>query len=186
MALAPTRFEYRVTLSNVDRGRDLTGTVILSRHPSETQRRLTLRLIAWCLLNEDALTSGPGLSTPDTPDLWTHDLTGQLKTWIECGTAAGDGLRKVQKHYPGAAVHVVLDDRKRAEALASELAATRLPRGSTPPILWIVDDALVSRLAERDDRRQKWTVTVVGDHLYVEADGLALDGAVERREAVGA
>jgi uncharacterized protein YaeQ len=181
MALTPTRFEYRVTLSNVDRGRDLAESVYVARHPSETQRRLTLKVLAWCLLNEERLSFGPGLSTPDTPDLWTHDLTGRLTTWIECAGADADGLRKVQQHNPGAQVHVVLDDPKRADAIAAGLAGSKLPRGSTPPNLWILDGALVGRLAEREDRRQKWTVTVVGDHLYVDADGLALDGAVTRR-----
>jgi uncharacterized protein YaeQ len=181
MALSATRFEYRVRLSNVDRGRDLVESVIVARHPSETQRRLTLRMLAWCLCNEDNLTFGPGLSTPDTPDLWTHDLTGQLKTWIECGRADADGLRKVQQHAPGVAVHVVLDDAKRADALAAGLAATRLPRASTPPTLWIVDAALVERLAEREQRRQQWAVTVVGDHLFVDADGQSFDGAVVKR-----
>jgi uncharacterized protein YaeQ len=180
MALSPTRYEVRLTLSHVDRGRELAETLIASRHPSETPRRLMLRLIAWCLLSEDRLAFGPGLSTPDTPDLWTHDLTGRLTTWIECGGASADGLRKVQQHNAGAALYVVDDDRTRAELLAAELAASRWPRGEAPPTLWLVDGALVSALADKEQRRQRWTVTIVGDHLYVDADGTPLDGAVSR------
>jgi uncharacterized protein YaeQ len=183
MALSPVRFEYRVALSNVDRGRELAETVIASRHPSETQRRLTLRLLAWCLVNEERLTFGPGLSTPDTPDLWAHDLTGRLLTWVECGTALADRLRKAQQHNPGLGVHVVLDDERRAAQLLAELKESRLPRAASPPSLWIVDAALVAKLAEREERRQRWSVTVVGDHLYVDADGLTVDGPVARTEA---
>jgi uncharacterized protein YaeQ len=137
-------------------------------------------MLAWCLVNEERLEFGPGLSTPDSADLWTHDLTGRLTTWVECGSATADKLRKVQQHNPGVAVHVVLDDARRAQELTAELAGSKLPRASTPPVLWTVDQALVAELAGRDERRQKWAVTVVGDHLYIDADGRALDGPVGR------
>lgn len=180
MALQGTRLEFRVALSHIDRGREVAETVYLQRHPSETQAHATLRMLAWCLVNEERLEFGPGLSTPDAADLWTRDLTGRLVTWVECGTATAERLRKVQQHNPGVVVHVVLDDERRARALLAELAETRLPRASTAPSLWTIDAQLVAALAAREERRQKWAVTVVGDHLYVDADGNALDGAVAR------
>lgn len=180
MALQGVRLEYRVALSNVDRAREVAETVYLQRHPSETQVHATLRMLAWCLVNEERLEFGPGLSTPDAADLWTHDLTGRLVTWVECGTATAEKLRKVQQHNPGVAVHVVLDDARRARELTAELAESKLPRASTPPVLWTVDEALVAELAARDERRQKWAVTVVGDHLYIDADGRTVDGPVGR------
>ncbi|MCU1282841.1 MAG: hypothetical protein JWM53_6387 [bacterium] len=93
MALAPTRLEFRVTLSHVDRARDVSETVYVARHPSETQEHVVLRMLAWCLLHEDGIAFGPGLSTPDAADLWTHDATGRLTTWIEAGTATAERLR---------------------------------------------------------------------------------------------
>jgi uncharacterized protein YaeQ len=180
VALQAQRLEVRLALSNVDRVREVTETVYLALHPSETWTHATLRMLAWCLVNEERIDFGPGLSTPDSADLWTHDLTGRLVTWVECGTASADKLRKVQQHNPGVQVHVVLDNDRRARELADELAQTRLPRAATPPSLWTVDAQLVAALASREERRQKWAVTVVGDHLYIDADGRALDGPVTR------
>jgi uncharacterized protein YaeQ len=180
MALTPTRLEFRVELSQVDRAREAKATVVVARHPSETQRHVILRMLAWCLLYDEGLTFGPGLSTPDTPDLWRHDATGRLTAFIECGSATGARLRKAQQHHPNLEVHLVTDDEGGAQTLAAELATTRLPRASTPPTLWVVDAPLVAALAEMEVRRQRWTVTVVGDHFYIEADGRALDGAVSR------
>jgi uncharacterized protein YaeQ len=182
MALQATRLSFTVALSNVDRRRELTQTLLVARHPSETQEHAILRVLAWCLVNEDGLEFGPGLSTPDAADLWTRDLTGRLTTWVECGAATAERLRKVQQHNPGIAVHVVLDDARRTNELSAELSATRLPRGSTPPSLWQVDGPLVGRLAGIEPLRQRWTVTVVGDHLYVDVDGVALDGAASRSQ----
>lgn len=178
MALSPTRLEYRVTLSQVDRGREASETVVVARHPSETQEHVTLRMLAWCLFYDDGLAFGPGLSTPDAADLWVHDATGRLTTWIECGNADAERLRKTLAHHAGAATHVLLDDPRRARELGAELAASRWPRSCPPPVLWIVDAALVGALAAREERRQRWAVTVVGDHFYIDVDGRTLNGAV--------
>jgi uncharacterized protein YaeQ len=183
MALASVRYEYRIALAHVDRARDWNQPVILARHPSETMAHLTLRVLAFCLLNEERLAFGPGLCDPDAADLLATDLTGRVTTWIECGAASAEKLRKVILHNAGVATHVVLHEARRAAELSAEIEAVgRLPRGAVPPTLWTVDAALVSALAANEERRQTWTVTVVGDHLYVEANGQTLDGAVVRTE----
>lgn len=177
MALAPVRREFRLTLSQVDRGRDLAETVIVGQHPSETGEHLILRLFAYCLFSEERLEFGPGLSTPDAADLWTHDLTGRLVSWIECGAAQADKLRKIILHHAGVAVHVLLCDERRREELLAELA---LLKGASGLTVWFVPRALVAELARSEERRQRWSVTVVGDHLYIEADGHTVDGEAIR------
>lgn len=178
MALPATRLEYRLTLSNVDRSVDLERNLIVARHPSETQEHVTLRVLAWCLLHEERLELGPGLSDPDVADLWTRDLTGQLTTWVECGTADPDKVRKVMLHNGNVAVHAVLAEvRRRDELLAGVATWKKAPRGTLT--VWMIDPALVEALAAREERRHTWTVTIVGGHVYIEADGANVDGAVE-------
>ena len=46
MALHPTRLEFRVTLSHVDRGIYLIESVYVARLPSETQFHVVLRMLA--------------------------------------------------------------------------------------------------------------------------------------------
>jgi uncharacterized protein YaeQ len=172
--------EYRIALAHVDRGIEVDAAVIAARHPSETMEHLTLRVLAWCLLHEERLEFGVGLSDPDAPDLVTRDLTGRVTTWIECGAASGEKLRKVVQHHPGVAAHAVFDSQRRREELRAELAGWRRAAEITT---WLVDAALVATLAQREERRHRWTVTVVGDHFYIEADGVTVDGAIERGSA---
>lgn len=180
MALQGSRVEYKLRLSNVDRGVDLDEPVHAALHPSETLEHLTLRMLALCLLHEPGLTFGPGLSTPGAADLWAHDLTGRVTTWIECGTARTEELRRVLSHHAGAKVACVFAGPRRRAELLAELASGEFTHKRFGDIeLWMVDPALVTALA-KDTTRQRWAVTVVGDHLYVEADGVAVDGAVER------
>ena len=187
MALQPTRMEYRVTLSHVDRGREVADeAVYVARHPSETMDHVTLRMLAWCMLHEDGLVFGPGLSTPDAADLWTYDATGRLTTWVECGTATADRLRKALTQHSGAQAHVVMSDEREARTLLDKLAATRWPRACPPAIVWIIDADFVAALAARDERRHRWGVTIVGDHFYVDVEGRALNGAITRIDATHA
>ena len=178
MALSATRLEYRLTLSNPDRGVDVQETLVVARHPSESAEHVTLRVLAWCLLHEERLEFGPGLGEPDAADLWTRDLTGQITTWVEVGTADPEKVRKVLLHQHGATVHAVLSEPRRHDELLEGIAGwKKRPRGEL--VVLMVPEDLVAALAAREERRHSWTVTLVGGHAYVEADGVSLDAAID-------
>ncbi len=94
MALKSTIYKAQLNVADTDR--DVYGdfTLTLARHPSETDRRLMLRLLAFALHADDNLAFGRGISTDDEPDLWLKDLTGQIHLWIDLGTPDPDRLRK--------------------------------------------------------------------------------------------
>lgn len=184
MALPTTRLEYKITLSHVDRGIDLPETpVIVSQHPSETLEHVTLRVLAWCLFHEEGISFGPGLSSDAAADLWVHDLTGRLTTWIECGATKWEHLRRGLQKSAGATAHVLFVSERKRQELEEEIAAAPHAKERAQVTLWSVDPALVAALAARDDRRQRWSVTVVGDHFYVEAFGENVDSEVRRAQA---
>jgi len=169
--------EYRIALADLDRGVEASETAIVARHPSETQERLVLRVLTWCLLWEPRLAFGPGLCDPEAPDLVARDLTGRVTKWVECGSASPEKLRKAVQHNAGAEVHAVFGDARRRDELRDALAGWKRADDVS---LWLLDGKLVSGLAARDQHRHKWTVTIVGDHLYVDDGESARDGAIER------
>lgn len=179
MALSPVRYEYRLALSDVDRRLDVETTVLTARHPSETAAHLTLRVLAYCLLYRDDLAFGPGLSDGEGADLEVRDGGGRVLLWAECGAVEASKLRRVVQQNHEAAVHVVLGDERRRQELDAGLAA--LPhgiRGGERVTRWQIGAALVAALAGNESRRQRWAVTLVDGHLYVDADGAAIDGEV--------
>lgn len=179
MALPSTRYEFRLTLSHVERGIDVQRSAIVARHPSETAEHLMLRVLAYCLFYDERLEFGPGLCDPESADLWARDLTGQITTWVECGAADPDKVRKVFLHHSGAAVHAVfVEPRRRDELLAGVATWKKTPRGRAVLGVWEIDPALLSALAARQDRRQTWSVTLVGEHAYLDVDGTPLDGPI--------
>ncbi len=179
MALPSTRYEFRLTLSDVDRAVDVQKTAIVARHPSETAEHLLLRVLAYCLLYDERLEFGPGLSDPEVADLWARDLTGQITTWVECGAADPDKVRRVFQHHGQSQVHAVLvDPRRRDELLTGVASWKKTPRGRAVLEVWTVDPALLAALVAHEDRRQTWAVTLVGGHAYIDIDGSVLDGPI--------
>ncbi|VFR53658.1 YaeQ protein [plant metagenome] len=87
MALRATIYKADINVADNDRGYYGSHAVTVARHPSETEERLMVRLMAFALHAdaEDTLAFTRGLSEADEPDLWRLDLTGAIQQWIETG-----------------------------------------------------------------------------------------------------
>ncbi|HJV53189.1 MAG TPA: YaeQ family protein [Noviherbaspirillum sp.] len=85
MALKATIFKADLQVADMDRNYYGGHALTIARHPSETDERMMVRLLAYALHAHEALSFGKGLSTDDEPDLWQKDLTGTIELWIEVG-----------------------------------------------------------------------------------------------------
>lgn len=94
MALNATIFKAAVQISDMDRGYYNEHLLTIARHPSETDERMMVRLLAFCLHASERLAFGKGLSTDDEPDLWEKDLTGAIVSWIDVGQPDEKRVRK--------------------------------------------------------------------------------------------
>jgi len=95
MALTATVFKARLSVSDLDRPYYGEHELVLARHPSETDERMMLRLLAFALHADEQLAFGRGLSNDDEPALWLKDLTGRITHWIEVGLPEERLLRRV-------------------------------------------------------------------------------------------
>jgi uncharacterized protein YaeQ len=183
MALPSTRIDFRLELSNVDRQREASERIVVACHPSEAAEHVILRVLAYCLLHEDDLAFGPGLADAEGADLWTRDGQGQVTTWVECGSAPFEKVKKVVQHNSRVAVHAVFADGRRRDELleGARTAGARANKVVDAITSWTFDHALVKTLAEKTERSQRWGVTIVGDHVYVDADGTTTEGEVVRQ-----
>jgi len=94
MALNATIFKAGLTVTDMDRGYYGDHALVLARHPSETDERLMVRLLAFALNADAALAFGKGLSSDDEPDLWQKDPTGAVSSWIMVGLPDDKTVRK--------------------------------------------------------------------------------------------
>ena len=186
MALPSTRLDFRIELSHVDRCVEVSERVVVARHPSESGDHVVLRVLAYCLFHEQGLAFGPGLCDAEAADLWTRDAAGRITTWIECGAAPFEKLKKVVQHNAGVAVHALFSDARRRDELLAAARAMGARAGKVADAIsvWTVDHRLVAALAPHEARSSKWAVTIVGDHVYIEVNHATLDGELLRGRLV--
>ncbi|GAA5132432.1 YaeQ family protein [Alloalcanivorax gelatiniphagus] len=94
MALTATIHKAELTVSDMDRDYYATHNLTVALHPSETEARMMLRLMAFARHADEALTFTRGLSSTDEPDLWRHHPDGTVEEWIELGQPDEKRLRK--------------------------------------------------------------------------------------------
>lgn len=120
MALKATIFKAHLQLADMDRGVYVDHSLTLARHPSETDERMMMRLLAFALhapatSDRGTLEFAKGLWDPDEPELWHKDLTGQIVHWLEVGQP---------------------DERRLMKACGRAERVTVISYGQSTPIWW--------------------------------------------------
>jgi uncharacterized protein YaeQ len=90
MALKATIYKAIVELSDMDRNVYGDYPMTIARHPSETDERMLIRLLAFALNvpasdEHGVLEFAKDMWDADEPALLQKDLTGQIRHWIEVG-----------------------------------------------------------------------------------------------------
>lgn len=94
MALKATIFKADLQIADMDRHYYHDHSLTIACHPSETEERMMVRLLAFALQADEALGFGKGLSEEDEPDLWARDYTGAIKLWVDVGVPDEKRVRK--------------------------------------------------------------------------------------------
>lgn len=85
MAIKSTIHKATLNVTDLDRHYYAEHNLTLARHPSETEERLMVRLLAFGLNADERLEFGRGISAEDEPALWRRDYSGLIEQWIEVG-----------------------------------------------------------------------------------------------------
>ena len=94
MAPKATVVKAELQVSDMDRHYYATHMLTLAQHPSETDERLMVRLLAFALYADERLEYGRGLSNEEEPDLWRRDYVGDIELWIDLGQPDESRIKK--------------------------------------------------------------------------------------------
>ncbi len=94
MAANATILKAELQVTDLDRHYYASHALTLAQHPSETDTRLLVRLLAFALHADERLEFGRGLSDEDEPALWRRAYNGVIEQWIELGQPDEARLRK--------------------------------------------------------------------------------------------
>jgi len=167
MALKATIHKARLQIADMDRNVYGDHELTIARHPSETDERMLMRVLAFALHvpaddHEGGLELAKSLWDPDEPDLWQRNLTGEIEHWIEVGQPDERRLSKASSR--SARVTVISFAASTPvwwAALQGKL--TRAPKVA----VWQVDAEASQALAALSERTMQWQVTVQDGTVWV-------------------
>jgi uncharacterized protein YaeQ len=170
MALKSTIFKADLSVADIDRSYYADHALTIARHPSETDERMMVRLLAFALHADEGLAFGRGLSTEDEPDLWRRDLTGSIDKWIDVGLPDERDVRKACGR--AREVHVLAYG-GRAVELWWQAASDKLERQDRLGVSEVPIEAsrALGPLASRSMRLQ---VTIQEGHVFVTDGGTSV------------
>jgi uncharacterized protein YaeQ len=170
MALKSTIYKAQLQIADMDRQVYVDHQLTLALHPSETEERLMVRLLAFALQvpaddHRGMLQFARGLSDADEPDLWQHDLSGQLVHWVEVGqpderrlTKACGRSERVSVYAYGHAVPIWWAGIENKLSRLNRLSVWQLPHEQAQAL---------SALAQRS---MQWQVTVQDGQVWISTD----------------
>jgi uncharacterized protein YaeQ len=85
MATKATIYKALLNIANMDVHYYDERNLTLAQHPSETDQRLMVRIVAFILNANEDLAFCKGIAEEDEPDLWEKALDGAIKLWIDLG-----------------------------------------------------------------------------------------------------
>lgn len=135
MALKSTIYKTDLQVSDMDRNYYGQHALTIARHPSETDERMMVRLLAFACNASESLAFGRGISADDEPAVWEKDLTGAIQLWIEVGLpdeklirkAIGRSEKVMIYAYGGKAVDVWFEENRSGFAKLSNLSVFDVP-----------------------------------------------------------
>lgn len=163
MALKATIFKANLQVSDIDRGYYESHSLTLARHPSETDERMMVRLLAFAQHANEKLTFCTGLSDQNEPDLWQKDYTDAIGLWIEVGQpdekrllrACGRAEQVVVYSY-GNSTDIWWEQIGRKLTRAHNLTVVKLPADSTEALAQLTERSMQIQCMIQDGQ-QMWT-----------------------------
>lgn len=179
MALKATIFKAELQIADMDRHYYHDHALTIAQHPSETDERMMVRLLAFALHAHEALAFGKGLSTEDEPDLWQKDLTGVIDLWVDVGLpdekrirkACGRAKQVIIYSYGGRNADLWWEQNRSKLERAKNLTVLGLPQVSTQALAKFAQRTMHLHctiqdgeiwLADNDDRVQLDLITLKG------------------------
>lgn len=95
MALKATIFRLELQIADMERNYYADHSLTIARHPSETDERMMVRVLAFALHANEGLAFAQSIgSSDDAPDLWQKDLTGRIQLWVDVGLPDDKRIRR--------------------------------------------------------------------------------------------
>jgi uncharacterized protein YaeQ len=163
MALKATIFRLELQVADMERNYYADHALTIARHPSETDERMMVRILAFALHANEALTFAQSIgSSEDEPDLWQRDLTGRIQLWVDVGLPDDKRIRRAC----GKSDRVVVYSYGRGFDLWWKQGRESLERSSNLEVN-VLPQTATQALAKLADRNMKLNCTIQDGQVWL-------------------
>lgn len=160
MALKATIYKAQLQIADMDRAVYADHGVIIARHPSETDERMMIRLLAFALNvpaddKQGKLEFAKDLWDVDEPALWHKDYTDAVQHWIDVGQPDDKRLMRAA----GRAERVSAYSFSSSTPVWWKNIETKLTRAANL-VVWQIEAAQSQALARLAERSMQLQVTI--------------------------
>ena len=166
MAMKSTVLKAELQISDMNRHYYATHSLTLAQHPSETEERMMVRVVAFALHASESLAFTRGISTEDEPDIWEKDLTEHITVWIDLGQPDDKRIRKACGRADAVFIYTYQPRNAGPWWQKSEETLARFDKLSVLSL----DTVSATALAELCDRHMTLTCTVQDDAVYLSSE----------------
>jgi uncharacterized protein YaeQ len=175
MAIKATIYKASLQIADMDRNVYVDHAVTIARHPSETDERMMIRLLALMLYlpadtDHGTLELAKDLWENDEPALWHKDLTGQIVHWVEVGQPDDRRLMKAS----GRAERVTVLSYASGTPTWWSGLASKITRASNIAV-WQIEAVQSQALAELAQRGMQLQVSVQDGTVWVRDESRAVE-----------
>jgi len=158
MAIKATIFKVNLQIADMERHYYQDHALTLAQHPSETDERMMVRLLAFALHADEYLEFAQGMTDDDEADLWRRDLTGSIELWIDVGIpderlirkACGRANQVIVYGYGGRAAEMWFAQNKSLFERQKNLTVINLPVDSTMALAGLVQRTMTLQCTIQD------------------------------------
>jgi uncharacterized protein YaeQ len=167
MSLKATIYKAQLQIADMDRSLYADHSVTIARHPSETDERMMIRLLAFALsVPQDDLNGNlefaKDLWDVDEPALWHKDYTEAVRHWIDVGQPDDKRIMRAASR----------SERLSVFGFASSTdvwwknIATKITRASNLSV-WHIETAQSQQLAKLAQRGMQLQITVQDGTIWL-------------------
>lgn len=184
MALKATIYKATVNVADMDRNVFLDSTLTLACHPSETESRLMMRLLAWLYHASEYLQFTRGLCADDEPDIWLLNDHQGIEHWIEVGLPDERNVKKASHRSNSVSLYAY--NQRAAQAWWAQ-NSSKLAR-LTNLTVWFLDDRQLADLTRLVARNMSLQATLqdgilwlsdAAQHLEIHLDNWQINGKAQ-------
>ena len=176
MAIKATIYKADLSIADMDRNYYQEHSLTIARHPSETEERVMIRVLAYALHADPALAFTKDLFDVDEPALWLKDLTGATDLWIEVGQPDEKRLLKAA----GRAEKVIVYSYSATSSIWFKGIANKIERAKNVSVINIPAD-ISAQLEKMASRSMALQCTIQDGQVWL-TDGT--DTVLVEREAL--